>query len=306
MFDIQTKFIANLKRILFENDQIISAILLGSYARKKAVENSDINIALLVNNNFTPTNFIKTFKNTSFLQIRYVLNVEREDKIIFYLNDLPKIELTIMFEIKELGTTYHLSEVKLEDIVDSILFDKSKKVFTHLKHITEIRIQNLNGNREKEIQILISKFIYEFERCSSHHHRCDSYQFYFYYNLALQVAVQLSHLSKGYFEFNFLPKNFSTDILPRNEQDHFFNLAGTLFLSIANIQKRKLLEFFYKSIRSLLMDEMRKTEIQEFCEFIYNRDILWNFRDLSLYNPKIKRGKLFRTSFIISSNVGSF
>lgn len=295
MFNIQQKLIEQIKEMLFEDNQVLSSIILGSFARKTAVENSDINIAILVSPDFDSSNLINRFQGRFSKEILKILKVESNNEINLYFKDYPKCEIIIKNEIEKLDKTYLLSEIKLENIEDSVLFDKSCKVLTHLENITKIRIKDQKETREKEIKSLINRFLYEFERCSAHHNRCDSYQFYFYYNIALHIAVQINHLAKGYFEFNFLPKNFSTDILPRDEQDHFFNLAGTLFLSIANQQKRKLLNFFYHSI-STVLKEKEKNEIEAFCEFVYNRDILWNFRDISFYNPLIKKKKLYRTS----------
>jgi protein tyrosine/serine phosphatase len=127
------------------------------------------------------------------------------------------------------------------------------------------------------------------------HRRSDGYQFYFFYNIALQVAIQLNHLSKGQSKFNFLPKNFIANVLTKEEQKDFYSLKATLFLPEANQQKRKLLDFFYSSIQSLITIE-RLAEQKQFCETIYSRDFLWNFRDISLHNPKIKSGVIYRTA----------
>jgi hypothetical protein len=69
-------------------------------------------------------------------------------------------------------------------------------------------IRDYNNNKteqsnEKQITDLIDKFIYEFESCSGMHRRSDGYQFYFFYNIALQVAIQLNHLSKGHIKIQF-------------------------------------------------------------------------------------------------------
>ena len=127
------------------------------------------------------------------------------------------------------------------------------------------------------------------------HRRSDGYQFYFFYNIALQVAIQLNQLSKGQSKFNFLPKNFIANVLTKEEQKDFYSLKATLFLPEANQQKRKLLDFFYSSIHNLATIE-RLEETKEFCETIYSRDFLWNFRDISLHNPKIKSSVIYRTA----------
>jgi protein tyrosine/serine phosphatase len=127
------------------------------------------------------------------------------------------------------------------------------------------------------------------------HRRSDGYQFYFFYNVALQVAIQLNHLSKGHIKFNFLPKYFIANVLTKEEQEPFYGLRGTLFLPEVNQQKRKLLDFFYSAIKTLVSEEIQ-IEVKQFCETIYDRDFLWNFRDISTHNPKIKGGRIFRTA----------
>ncbi|MBK6964951.1 MAG: tyrosine-protein phosphatase [Bacteroidales bacterium] len=127
------------------------------------------------------------------------------------------------------------------------------------------------------------------------HCRSDGYQFYYFYNIALHVAIQLSNLAKGHTRFNFLPKYFIANMLSKEEQETLYSIRGTLFLPEANQQKRKLLDFFYSAIQPLV-SRAKLNEVKQFCEWIYNRDYLWNFRDISTFNPKIKPGRIFRTA----------
>jgi protein tyrosine/serine phosphatase len=125
--------------------------------------------------------------------------------------------------------------------------------------------------------------------------RSDAFQFYFFYNIALHVAVQLNHLSKGETKYNFLPKNFIANTLTAEEQKTFYDLKATLFLPEANAQKRKLLDFFYSSIETLVSKE-KQEELKQFLEWTFERDFFWNFRDISTHNSKIKSGVVFRTA----------
>ena len=125
--------------------------------------------------------------------------------------------------------------------------------------------------------------------------RSDGYQFYFFYNIALHVAVQLNHLSKEHTRFNFLPKYFIANVLSKEEQGTFYGLQGTLYLPEANKQKRKLLDFFYAAIEGLVT-QRKKEEVKEFCEWVYSRDFLWNFRDINTHNPLLKSGRIYRTA----------
>ncbi|MBI9069171.1 MAG: tyrosine-protein phosphatase, partial [Salinivirgaceae bacterium] len=150
-------------------------------------------------------------------------------------------------------------------------------------------------NSKKSVLELIDKFVYEFENCSTMHRRSDAFQFYFFYNIALHIAVQLKHLSIGETKFNFLPKYFVANTLKAEEQKTFYDLKGTLYLPEANQQKRKLLDFFYSSIE-LLVNPAKQTELKHFLEWVFERDFFWNFRDISTHNSKIKSGVVYRSA----------
>ena len=103
---------------------------------------------------------------------------------------------------------------------------------------------------KQEVEDLIDRFVYEYESASMMHRRSDAYQFYFFYNIALQCVVQLSSLAHGVLHYNFLPKKFATQCR-RSEQKQFTQLAGTLFFPEGNALKRRLLDHFYPLIEQL-------------------------------------------------------
>ena len=45
-----------------------------------------------------------------------------------------------------------------------------------------------------------------------------------------------------------------------------------------------------------MVTDEKLNELKKFFEWIYNRDFLWNFRDISLHNPNIKSGRIYRTA----------
>jgi protein tyrosine/serine phosphatase/predicted nucleotidyltransferase len=283
--------IKQLREILFANINIESAFVYGSFARKTHSVNSDIDIAIVVKNNFNVDDFLNELKNHFSEILMKSLKVELRNKVVLYFKELPKVEIAFSQNFREYDRNYLGSEIPYENIEDTILFDKSHNILQHFQEITKSKI----GINKKEIYNLIDKFLYEFESCSNSHKRSDGYQFYFFYNIALHVAVQLNHLSKGETKFNFLPKNFITNTLKKDKQKNFYEMKGTLLLLEANQQKRKLLDFFYDSLQNLISKEEFE-DIKQFCEAIYNRDFLWNFRDISLHNPKIKKGIIYRTA----------
>jgi protein tyrosine/serine phosphatase len=219
------------------------------------------------------------------------------NKVVAYFKSQPKIEFAICTNISEIDRTYLGSEIT--DFSQTVLYQRVPQLYDIGSYLAQL-IRDYNNNKteqqkEKQITDLVDKFIYEFESCSGMHRRSDGYQFYFFYNIALQVAIQLNHLSKGHSKYNFLPKYFIANILTKEEQETFYNLKGTLFLPEANHQKRKLLDFFYAAIETLVTPE-KLEEVKQFCEWLYNRDFLWNFRDISTHNSKIKSGRIYRTA----------
>jgi len=293
----QLGIINQLRKLFHAVNGIDLALLNGSFGKNKTTPNFEIYFQLLVNNDFESTLLITKLHSEFHSEVLSIREVALRNKIVVYLKSLPKIEFAICTNITDIDRNYKGSEIT--DCSDTILFKKENLQFNIDLYLEQLIKGNQQGkmNESNEIVIanLIDKFVYEFESCSSMHRRSDGYQFYFFYNIALQVAIQLNHLSKGYKKFNFLPKYFIANVLPRAEQESFYDLKGTLYLPEANKQKRKLLDFFYSSAKSMMTDE-KLNELKQFCEWIYNRDFLWNFRDISLHNPNIKSGRIYRTA----------
>lgn len=293
----QLNTIASLKNLLPKMKGIDAALLYGSFGRKEATPNSDVDIQLLVNDDFDTSSFIDEFYKELANEIQYLAEVAMRNKVVVYFKSQPKVEFAICTDISEIDRNYLGSEIT--NIEESVLYEKNPKkydIIPYLHRIVNEYKENKNAKSiEKMVIDLADKFTYEFESCSCMHRRSDGYQFYFFYNIALQVAIQLNHFSKGYSKFNFLPKYFIANVLNKEEQPTFYNLKGTLYLPEANQQKRNLLDFFCSSANTLL-PQKKFIEIKEFCEWIYNRDFLWNFRDISTHNSKIKSGRIFRTA----------
>ncbi len=294
---IQHLKINQLKDVLPAITGIDIALLYGSFGRNQGTPNSDIDIQLLVNNDFDlgllKKHLLKLFEK----EIQSIQEVLLRNKLVVYFKSQPKIEFAICTKLSDIDIHYLGSEITDHKL--TILYERSASNYNIDSYLIELLKNNkrlkTDQQKEKQIANLIDKFIYEFESCSGMHRRSDGYQFYFFYNIALHVAIQLNQLSKGNAKFNFLPKYFIANTLTKEEQPTFYNLKGTLFLPEANQQKRKLLDFFYAAIETLISRE-KLEEVKSFCEWLYNRDFLWNFRDISTHNPKIKSGRIFRTA----------
>ncbi|MEN9302149.1 MAG: hypothetical protein RL264_578 [Bacteroidota bacterium] len=290
----QVALIEKIRNALPKIEGIEIGLLIGSFARKTAIPNSDIDLQLLVANDFKASELIKVLKIELKEEQAIFHEVASRKKVVVYFKELPKIDIGIFHQLHELDRNFLGSEIT--DISASILFEKEPSKYQIENYLNVISKKEKKSNKKtEEITALIDKFMYEFESCSTMHRRSDGYQFYFFYNIALHCAIQLKHFSEGLTSFNFLPKNFITQVLNKHNQSDFYKLNGTLFLPDVNQKKRSLLDFFYSAIENLVSIE-RLEEIKEFCEWVFERDFLWNLRDISKNNSRLKSGIIFRTA----------
>lgn len=271
-----------------------AAILYGSYARNEPTVNSDLDIQLIVNKSFQSHILLRFLEQElSESSLLKIMTVTSRSKLVIYFHSKPKIEIAFANSVEEIKRNYIGSEI--HDYQQTILFERESEK-TKLEEVLYALLNDKNNIPEyQNAEILLEKFLYEFESCSTMHRRSDGYQFYFFYNIALHVAFQLHNMSKGIVKFNFLPKYLLAGALQSNEQDEAYKLKGTMFLPEANAQKRKLLDFAYKSIEALFTSE-KVQEIKCMCEYIFERDFFWNFRDIANNNPLIKTGIIYRTA----------
>jgi protein tyrosine/serine phosphatase/predicted nucleotidyltransferase len=293
----QFKTIENVKQIIPNVKGIEVALLYGSFGRNEANPNSDIDVQILVDENFETQDLNNVLKKEFANEIQFVGEVGLRNKVVAYFTAQPKIEFGICRSIDEINRNYLGSEITNVEL--TILFANENwkgKIENYLREIVEKRnAEKTAKNGQKTALELVDKFVYEFDNCSTMHRRSDAFQFYFFYNIALHVAVQLKHLSTGETKYNFLPKYFVANTLTEAERNPFYELKGTLFLPEANTQKRKLLDFFYSSVKTIISKE-KQEELNQFLEWIFERDFFWNFRDISTHNSKIKSGIVYRTA----------
>lgn len=167
-------------------------------------------------------------------------------------------------------------------------------------------IQNLNpihaekhnelAFKEQITKDLVKKFVCKFEKASQMHAKSDNYKFYYAYNSALHITVQLAYIEKNGFECHGLPEKLLAG-MQEKEKRFYYKMAGSLNLLEANKKKRLLLDWFYDILQKLKIhssDEIKS--IKKCLEKIYDRDSVQNFRDIAYYNPACRHGVIFRSS----------
>ena len=286
----------SLINFLKKSEDTNAAILFGSAARGEDNYHSDVDLALWVNDSLNKQKFANDLKNSLGTTV-YITNIPRKNSICLYSNDIRKIDIMVVDELKGLNRNYLGSNIPSTNIQSTIIFDKTDTVYNHLKTVSSQSIQS----EELAIDSLIDYFVFNFENCSKQHAKSDGYQFYFNYNIALHTFVQLKYIAEGNNEYVYNPKNFINTGWEKGEEKNLYDLSGTIFLVDANSKKRKLIEQFYKILKKLRPAKF--DTIKSFCEDIIKRDMFWNFRDYNIHASTLPSGKLFRSaSFTILNN----
>ena len=193
----QKQTIELLKQDFHSLDGLKAALLYGSFGRNSATPNSDIDIQLIVGPEFNSDNLTKLAQTCVVDELIKVHRVDLRNKVVVYPRNHPKVEFAICTSVNEINRNYAGSEI--DDVSATILF-KSKDwefdLLGYLHGLTQKHQESKKGDLKNYISDHIDKFLYEYESCSTMQRRSDVYQFYYFYNIAFHVAVQLHHLSK--------------------------------------------------------------------------------------------------------------
>lgn len=206
-----------------------------------------------------------------------------------------KLEIHLLYELND-GDKYFLGS-NILDINQAIAFDRNKRLEQHIATITESHTNKKPTAKNEKLTYLITSFQDKFEACSDAHRRSDGYLYNVLFGQALNAVIRIVYLHEDGGISDYMPKNFLT------EQSYRLDLGienlCSMDLTKANSHKRKLLNLFSiyleKSLSSTDLN-LDSFNILSFLESIYKRDCLWNFRDISYSNPKIKEGLIFRGS----------
>lgn len=269
---------------------IKAGILFGSVARGDNNYHSDMDIALWLNPSKEKEilQAIETFWASHQGGAYYI---PRKQSIFILTESLQKIDVLLVKDLNELNRNYLGSNIPINRIEGSIIFDKTQKVAKHLKNLYHSDIQMINVY---DTDYLINYFLFAFEGCSKHHAKSDGYKFYFNYNIAFHTLIQLQCKLKAYTQFLYSPKNVFYHAWDKERMEELYQLKGSLFLPDANQKKRLLLVEFYRVLAELT--PTRLNNCKAVCEAIYNRDYFWNFRDYNIHIPNLTANKIFRSA----------
>ena len=301
----QFEIIAQIHPLLQSFPGIQGAVVIGSVARKTPMWNSDVDLSFWIEETFDPQAFIAQAKRIFPHNFQFGLHSRLRNHLTIYLHGMPKIDIGLYAEFNGLDRNFLGSEI--QDVTGSILHDPTNLLLPHLTAISANRLPGDIVNVNSTIEAYVEKFLFEFEQFSEAHKRSDAYKAYFFYNIALHVAIQIRYLALGHRSFHFLPKNFASRVLSKEEGIDFRNLQGTLYLPEVNSLKRRLIDFFLNTLKEserLPTDKYR--EIETFCESVFFRDFIWNFRDAADLNPRLITGRIYRSSSLTQYQQESF
>ena len=293
---IQRKLIEKFNSLFKANSNINSTILIGSFGRNTPKANSDIDYQILVNKKFNQEQFLKEIQILFSNDLKHFIYLKQKNKWCFYLTDNYIVtEVFVCYELFELNKYFLGSEIT--EPKNAIVFDKTNSVELHLIEQIKSKSKEVEKEQKSKVEVLIIDFQNRFESCSNAHSKSDGYKFSVLYSHAINVVVKMVYLCEGGTEHDYMPPNFLTD--------YSYNLKlgiedlGTMDMRIANTHKRKLLDLFKQYLPISIQKFNLKIDdisIINFLENIYVRDFFWNFRDISKFNPKLKKGIVFRSS----------
>lgn len=293
---IQRKLIEKFNSLFKANSNINSTILIGSFGRNTPKANSDIDYQILVSKDFNQEQFLKKIQILFSKDLKHFIYLKQKNKWCFYLTDNYIVtEVFICNELFELDKYFLGSEIT--EPKNAIVFDKTNSVELHLIQQIESKSKRVEKEQKSKIEALIIDFQNRFESCSNAHSKSDGYKFNVLYSHAINVVVKMVYLCEGGTEHDYMPPNFLTDY-SYNLKLGIENL-GTMDMRVANTHKRKLLDLFKQYLPISIQKFNLKIDdisIVNFLENIYIRDFFWNFRDISKFNPQLKKGVIYRSS----------
>lgn len=287
----QQQIIQSIKPLFSNIPGIETAMLIGGFGRQTAGIRSDIDISLMVStNDFNPFELMEALLNCLPVPVLGKVLQRKKGKMGIYFKDMPKIDIQ-WFDKFESFLKYARGS-NIQNPRAATWYDRKGWLKDYVSAGLPLTDKPFE---QQDVEELMMAFCYNFELASFAHFRSDAYQFYFLYNLAFHKAIQLKAISAGEEEYNYLPPNFLVRFIPKNGQS-LHEFEASIDLTKGNDKKRKLLDFVYSFLDSLNARDTCKEDLRQFCEAIYERDFLWNFRDAALGTDELKKGRIYRSS----------
>ena len=282
------KIITQVEQRIAALDGIEAAVLYGSVARGEATPNSDIDLGIIVNDQFDRDALIEAFKGME-LQPDHVMPVSMRNKVVAYFQDMRiKLEVALHHDLASFGRDLSGSVIPEHLLPNAVLLDRTGTLVQ--------RILDMNGSGYKpySVEELVQKFIYEFDNLSTFHRRSDGYRALYFHQIALHCLVQLMNMRSNGDRFQFLPRNLLVNIKDKEQLRRIYELNGSMYLPDMNRKKRALLDMLYATLAELAYPEL--DEVRLVLERIYDRDRHWNLRSVGTHGPMIRWPNLLRSS----------
>lgn len=290
----QHQYIKTITPLLKTNKSIKAALLIGSFGRKAPGPNSDIDLQLWIKPDLVVQTLIQEI--AKHLEVKHQIFREQRGKWILFIGEVyQSLEIHLCHELPELDKYFLGSEII--DPADAILFDHTNELLPYLESIIQKKELNRRQLLTKKAEELITNFQIYFASCSEAHARSDGYKFKVLYDHALNSLVRLIYLIESDGKHEYMPPSFLTDYSYPLQLG--IEKLGTSHLPDANEHKQKLINLFapnlIKAIKKFQLS-FRHEPILVFLGKIFIRDYYWNFRDLSKFNPCIRRDIIKRSA----------
>ncbi len=235
--------ILRMKKILESISECSAALLIGSHGRKEATLLSDIDLEILVGNNFSLEKLKEKLYQEFKKEIRYIFYLESKRKLLIYYSEkMLLIEIKICYSLSDLDQYFLGSEI--QDIDYCVLLDRNTIVEEHLLNIQQKKKMEISSTIEQELQEWLLNLGYEIERILYYYKIQDEYRFYFSYQLTLQRLVRIIYVLKKETQHRYLPRRFIESCLNSDEKIKFCCIMQKISLSNGI---KKLYEFIQLS-----------------------------------------------------------
>lgn len=276
-----------------EDINVQALLVIGSYARKELEPYSDLD--LIVISKKAPSLIFKSIHQELGENEKYSIQ-ESGNKLIFFIgNELIKTEITVFKNTNDIQSLYYKS--LKNSLENSILLDKTNSIASELSFFLDTQPQD---DIVQLINSEVDKFLISFESASSMARREDVFQSYFQYNLSLTRYFRLLQLEMNDTSFLYAPKRIMNR-LSLNQLRRVERINGSLRLYEIRDKIDRLAIEFREVYGRLYFENKGLTKTPEYIRNIISdildRDLIWNFRDVSWINHNsIQPNRLFRSS----------